>query len=124
MAMEIYPRAYLAMGNGDLVQVTNWNFVYTNNAKMKSTLRRQNSGVTRGNTEGTLKFDMEVPASGPERDYFMLVQSCEIKQIRAKLPGGIVRVLDGAFQELAEDQPMDDAFKVSMTFICGAKKGS
>jgi hypothetical protein len=124
MAMELYPRAYLAMGNGDLVQVTNWNFTYTNNAKMKSTLRRQNAGVTRGNTEGTLKFDLEVPASGPERDFFALVQSGELKQIRAKLPGGAVRVLEGAFQEIAEDQPADDAFKISMTFICGAKKGS
>jgi hypothetical protein len=112
------------MDNGDLVQVTNWNFTYTNNAKMKSTLRRRNAGVTMGNTEGTLKFDLEVPESGPERDFFTLVQSGQMKQIRQKLPGGAVRVLEGAFQEIAEDQPADDAFKTSLTFICGAKKAS
>lgn len=112
------------MDNGDLVQVTNFSLTLTNNAKMKSTLRRRNAGVVVGNFEGTLSFDIEVGPTGPERDYIGLVLSGRLKQVRAKLPGGETLVLDGAYSEWAGEQPADDAFKVSLSFMCGVKKAS
>jgi hypothetical protein len=119
-----YPKAAIAMGNGDLVQVTNFNFDFTNNAKLKHTLRRKVAGVVKGNEEGTLKFDLEIDETGPERDYFNLIKTGEIKQVRAKLPGGMTLVLKGAYQQLSLDQPLDDACKMSLTFICGADKAT
>lgn len=122
--METYPKAAIAMDNGDLVQVTNFTINANNNAKMKSTLRRRNSGVTTGTFEGQVTFDMEVPASGFERDYFTLVSSAQMKQLRVKLPGGDTFVCEGVYQQIQGEQPADDAFKASLTFICGVKKAS
>lgn len=122
--METYPKAAIAMDNGDLVQVTNFSINANNNAKMKSTLRRRNSGVVIGNFEGQITFDMEISESGMERDYFTLVSTGRLKQVRVKLPGGLTLVCEGAYQQIQGEQPADDAFKASLTFICGVKKAS
>ena len=88
MPMKKYPKAYLAMGNGDLIQVTNFTVNYGNSGKVKSTLRRPANGVTTGNPECTCTFDSEIDEDGPERNYWKMCDAGEIKQIRAKLPGG------------------------------------
>jgi hypothetical protein len=119
-----YPKAAIAQGAGDLVQVTNFNLDYTNNAKLKHTLRRKASGITLGVEEGTLKFDIEIDESGMERDYITFVKTGAVKQVRAKLPGGTTLVLKGAYSQFSLDQPMDDACKLSMTFICGVDKAT
>jgi hypothetical protein len=122
--VEKYPRAAIAMGNGELVQVTNFTVSANNNAKLKATLRRRNAGVVYGNFDGSIKFSMEFGETGPERDYVDLVLKGTVKQVRVKLPGGLTLVCEGVYQSFDIDQPLDDASKIDLTFICGIKKAS
>jgi hypothetical protein len=119
-----YPKAAIAQGAGDLVTVTNFNIDITNNAKLKHTLRMVAAGVSFGVQEGTLKFDIEISEAGLERDFIDDVKKGTIRQIRAKLPGGSTLVCKGAYSQASIDQPMDDACKVSMTFVCRVDKAT
>jgi|ERR687898_1647080 hypothetical protein len=118
MAQLKYPKAFLAMGNGDLIQVTNFSVQQTNGGKQKHTLRRPASGVSTGNPEHTVTFDSEIDENGPERNYWKDCKRGTIRQIRAKLPGGrTTLVVEGIFTQVNTDGPLDDATKVSCTFV-------
>lgn len=114
-----YGQAYLAMGNGDLVQVTNFNSTLTNNAKQKHTLRRKQAGVSLGVTESQISFDSIIDNKGPERNYWRMVQRGEVKQIRVKLATDSAEVFtyNGVYKDCNTDGPLDDATKVSCVFI-------
>lgn len=118
----IYPQSQLAMGSGDLVDVTNFNMTLTNNAKQKHTLRRTGAGISWGVIESNVSFDAILSEEGEERDFWGLVQSKVIKQLRAKIPGGRVLVVNGAYKDCNLDAPIDDATKISCTFIGKQKK--
>ena len=112
-----YPQAYLAMDNGDLVQVTNFTANITNNAKQKHTLRKSGAGISFGVTESTVNFDSIIDEDGAERDYWKAVKLKQLKQILIKEPGGRALTYNGAFQSLGADGPLDDAYKLSPVFI-------
>ncbi len=122
--MRLFPKAAIAQGAGDLVSVTNFNVDFTNNAKVKHTLRRKAAGITLGNEECTVKFDLEADETGLERDFITDVKRGTIKQLRIKLPGATTLVCKGAYSQASIDQPMDDACKVSMTFIGSLDKAT
>ncbi len=114
----IYPQAFLAQGNGDLVQVTNFSMTLTNNAKQKHTLRRKGAGVTLGTQETTVTFDFEIDENGPERNYWKDVMRGTIRQLRGKVPGGKTTLtVNGVYSGCDLDGPLDDATKGSATFI-------
>ncbi len=113
----IFPQAYLAMGNGDLVQVTNFRVGFKNGAKQMHTLRKKGAGIVLGNPETTCSFDSAIDEDGVERDHWRSAQKGEIKQLRAKLPGGKTLVVTGAYSSVDCDGPLDDAVKVSCEFI-------
>jgi hypothetical protein len=114
----IYPQAYLAMGNGDLVDVTNFKMTLTNGAKQVHTLRKKGAGIQFGVEESTVTFDSVISENGPERNYWRLAKKGLINQIRAKLPGGVsVLTVNGAFSTVDFDGPLDAATKVSCTFV-------
>ena len=113
----LYPQAFIAEGNGDLVQVTNFTVNLTDNSKQLHTLRRKGAGITQGTEETTVSFDSIIDEDGSERDYWRLVQKKLIKQLRAKLPGGKTLVINGKFKTANTDAPLDDAVKVSAEFI-------
>lgn len=111
--MKQFPKGAIAMGNGDLVQVLTWSLDVKNGLKLKHTLRSKAPvGVVLGNEEATLTFEAEIPAEGSERDYFELVKSGKITQLRLKTPGKTY-VMDGALSSVKFDAPIDDAVKVS-----------
>ena len=112
-----FPQAFLAMGNGDLMQVTNFTIDFTNGSKQVHTLRRKGAGFTMGNPETTVTFDSSLDEDGLERDYFKMARKGELKELRAKLPGGTTKVVKGIYQAVKTDGPLDDAVKVSCTFI-------
>ncbi len=111
-----YPRGAIAMGNGDLMQVTNATVDLKNNAKLKHTLRKKGAGAVLGNEECTVSFDFEIPEIGPEKDYIDLVQAGTVKQIRLKVPGKTY-VVNGVFSSCKHELPLDDAIKGSCEFI-------
>ena len=120
MAQEqlIYPQAFIAQGNGDLLQVTNFSITLTNNGKQVHTLRRKGAGVTMGTQESTVTFDFAIDEGGPERNYWRDVMRGIIRQLRGKVPGGkTVLTINGMYTGCDLDAPLDDATKGSATFI-------
>lgn len=113
---KIYPRGYIAMGNGDLIQVTNVKIDHTNNAKQVHTIRQKGAGITFGVEETTVSFDSVVSEEGPERDYLSMLKRGTIKQIRIKIPAETITI-DGAVSALSKELPLDAEIKFSITFI-------
>ena len=100
-----------------MVQVTNFTVNLTNNAKQVHTLRRKGAGFSMGTEESTVSFDFAIDEDGAERDYWRDVQKGNVKQLRAKLPGGKTLVVNGVYQSLDLDAPLDDMTKGSASFI-------
>lgn len=116
--MDIYPQAFLAMGNGDLLEVTDFSVSLDNGAKQHHTLRKMGAGIIFGTRNTNVSFNSSIPEGGPERNYWKDCIEKKIKQIRAKLPGGVTTlVINGAFKEVNTDGPLDDATKVACTFV-------
>lgn len=113
----IYPKAQLAMGNGDLMQVTNFSHNIDNKGKQQHTLRRTGAGLVMGKAESEVTFDYAVDEDGPEHNYIRMVQKGTIRQLRAKLPGGSVIVINGMATRHGLDAPLEDAVKGSVRFI-------
>lgn len=111
-----FPRGFIAMGNGDLIQVTNIKVDHVNNAKQVHTIRKKGAGIVMGVEETTISFDAVVDEDGPERDYLKLLKSGEIKQLRVKIPGETISV-NGVVSALSKELPLDAEIKFSITFI-------
>ncbi len=112
----LYPRGRIAMSTGDLIDVTNVKFEHTNNAKQVHTIVQKGAGIVQGNTESTVTFDMVVSEQGLERDYYGYLQNGLIKQVRLKIPGSTFTI-NGMVKQISAEIPLDDAIKVSITFI-------
>jgi hypothetical protein len=114
--MKIFPRGFIAMGNGDLIQVTNIKVDHVNNAKQVHTIRKKGAGIVLGTEETTVSFDAVVDEDGSERDYLKMLKSGEIKQVRVKVPGETISV-NGVVSSLSKELPLDGEIKFSITFI-------
>jgi hypothetical protein len=111
-----YPRGTVATGNGDLTQVTNLKGKYSNGAKLKHSLRKSPSGYTLGVKECSGSFDLEIPESGEERDYWSLVKDGTVKRLRIKIPG-TTKAINIVVSDLDFELPSDDAIKETVSFI-------
>lgn len=116
MGDKVYPRGRIATGSGDLIDVTNIKVNTTNNAKQVHTIIQKGAGVTLGVEETTVSFDSVVGEDGQERDYFFLVKSGRIGQVRIKIPGETMTV-EGAYKTRDFELPLDDSIKLSLEFI-------
>lgn len=114
---ELFAKAFIAQGNGDLVRVTNYSVTTTNNGKQVHTLREDGAGVTLGVRESTISFDFVVGENGFERNYIKDVQDGKIIQLRAKFPGGKVLTFNGIYTNVQLDAPLDDAVKGTVQFV-------
>jgi|SRR5690349_2060112 hypothetical protein len=113
-----YPQAFLAQGNGDLVQVQNFNVDLTNNGKQVHTLRRKGAGVVLGTEECTITFDAVIDEDGSERNYWRDCKRGVIRQLRAKVPGGRTTLTcNGIYTKVTLEGPLDAETKVSCTFV-------
>jgi hypothetical protein len=112
----IYPRGRIALANGDLVDCTNVKIDHTNNSKQVHTILKKGAGITQGNEETTVTFDLVISENGPERDWISYLKKGLIKQLRLKLPG-LTLTVNGVVKQSAIDMPLDDAIKQSVTFI-------
>lgn len=112
-----YPQAYLAQGNGDLMQVTDFTISTSNKGKQQHTLRRPQAGVVKGKPETKVTFNFAIDEEGIERPYIEDVLDGTIRQLRAKLPGGKTIAIDGMYTDCNLDGPLEDATKGSCTFV-------
>lgn len=116
MGDKIFPRGRIALGNGDLLDVTNVKVMTTNNAKQVHTMNKSGVGIVKGNEETTVSYDTVVSEDGQERDYFGLVKSGLITQVRIKVPGETITV-QGSYKTRSFDLPLDSEIKLSLEFI-------
>jgi hypothetical protein len=119
--VKLYPRGVLALGTGDLMQVTNVKHVFKNNAKLVHTIRRTPSGVTTGTHDTTLDFDAVCDEDGFERDFLKSILNGTIKEFRIKVPGETISV-KGVATERSLELPLDDAIKYSINVIGKTQK--
>jgi len=119
--MNLYPRGYIAMLNGDLMDVTNVKITQKNAAKLVHTLRKEGAGIVKGNEETDVSFDAVCPQQGAERDYFDDVRKGKIRKLRVKIPGETFTVI-GMYTDRDLDLPLDDAVKYSLKFIGRTEK--
>ncbi len=113
---KLYPRGRIALGNGDLIDVTNVKVDITNNAKQVHTLRQKGAGITLGVEETTVSFDLSISDEGEERDWVKFLKKGQIKTLRIKIPGRTISV-NGVVQSIGDELPLDDAIKQSISFV-------
>lgn len=116
MAGKIYPRGQIALGSGDLIDVTKVSYTHTNNAKQVHTIRQKGAGITLGTEETTVGFDAAISADGAERDYFKAVKKGLIQKLRIKVPGETITV-NGAFKDRNFELPLDTEITLALMFI-------
>jgi hypothetical protein len=114
---QIFGKAFIAQGSGDLVLVTDFSWNLENGAKQVHTLRQSGAGVAFGPEEGGCSFNFPVGENGFERDYVGDIQNRRLKQLRIKSPGGAVFTYNGAYKNLKLDASLDDATKGSVEFV-------
>lgn len=114
--MDIYPKGQIALGNGDLFDVTNVRHKVTRNATMIHTLRQQEAGTRLGPRETVVSFDALVNKDGPERNYLEMLMQGTVQQLRIKIPGETINVT-GVVSERSLEIALDDAIKYSIEFI-------
>lgn len=102
--LKQFPRGQIAIGGGDLQQTTNFEWDYSNNAKLVHTLRkRAPAGVVLGNESVTFSGQMVVDEDGPEIDLFDAVATGNFFVVRLKMPGltkgilGVINNVKGRF---------------------------
>ncbi len=113
---KIYPRGQVALGSGDLADATNIKVSTVNNAKQVHTIKQKGSGVTLGVEETTVSLEMVVSEDGEERDWLAMLKAGQIKQLRVKVPGRTMTI-NGTVKQIDYELPIDDAIKISLTFI-------
>ena len=113
---QVFEHARIALGNGDLVDVTNLNYSLSDGSKQVHTLRQKGAGWTQGIEETTVTFDAVVGENGEEADWVTYVKFNLKQQIRIKIPGRTITV-NGKFNSLTIDGPLDSEIKESLTFI-------
>lgn len=114
--MADFPRGRIALGSGDLFQVTNVSVNHTNNGKLLHTLRRKGAGTVLGTEESTVDYDAIIDEDGSERDYFKDVKRGTERQLRMKVPGETITV-NGIYTTRAFELPLDAEIKLSLSFI-------
>jgi len=115
---QFFPKARLALDNGDLVDVNSVTVSATNNAKLIHTLRKSPAGYTDGTQEVSLSFEGVISDSGQETDYKALVQRSISKQFRFKLPGGDTFVLNSRITKVDWKVDTENATTFSVEAIC------
>lgn len=110
-----FPRGYIAMDNGDLLDVTDVKIRDKRANKIKHTIRVEGAGKVKGPLETEISFDAIVSEDGPERDYLALLKSGKIKKLRYKMPGETGSI-KGTVDERSLEFPLEDAVKYSIIF--------
>lgn len=113
--VPVYPRGQISFGAGDLIQVTNVTWTYTNNAKLKHTLKKTPSGKVMGTKELSGSFTAIIDEDGFERDYISRVDSGEEVSMRLKLPQ-VTKSIVGFLTGIDGDMPLDDAVEVTVNW--------
>lgn len=118
MATEFldYPKARLALGSGDLIDVYDVSLSLEDGETVISTLRQNPAGSTVGKRSATLTFKAAISEEGFERDWFGKYAKRELVQARLKVPGRTFTV-NGRLTKPAITGNVDNFIDFSCTIV-------
>jgi hypothetical protein len=108
--LPLYPRAAIALDNGDLMQVTQCTVTQDRTVAVQNTMRQTASGVFIGHEKTELTFKAKCPETGPEREYYKMLRTGKIKTVRVKIPAetfAVVGAVSKRVLTLPEDAPIE-----------------
>jgi hypothetical protein len=114
--LKQHPRGQIAIGGGELQKATMGRFTVTNNAKLKHTLRFSPSGYVLGNKECSGTIEVDVDEDGLESDWYEDIENGQRKLFRFKIPT-LLKQIDGVCSSADTELPLDDACKLTVSFI-------
>ena len=117
MALGDYPRGQVTINGVAMYQVTDFNYTHTNGAKLRSTLRKDPAGSTRGARAVSFSFNCLLPDDPDDDDGIDFQNSVKYKipqLILLKLPAGQRVMLDCFFSEEGGDITLEDGVKKSV----------
>ena len=111
-----YPKGWLALDNGDLMQVTDFKITSKRNVKSVDTLRVEQAGLAVGPKSDEVSFNAVTDEDGPERDYMSMLKQKRIKSLRYKTPGEN-GTITGVASERTIEANVEDGVKYSVVFV-------
>lgn len=111
-----YPKARVAFGSGDLIDVIDYNLAYEDGEKVVSTLRQNPGGSTHGSRSCRLDLTLAQSEAGYERDFWGKYKKREVVQLRLKVPGK-VHTITGRFTQPKVAGNVDDFIKFNISVI-------
>jgi len=113
---EIFEVAKIAMGNGDLLSVTDFDLTLNTNVKQVSTLLKKGAGTFKGEETTAVTFNAVVGEFGEEADWLALVKQRSVKTLRAKVPNRTITVV-GEYGEVKIASTLDNVVTYSLSFV-------
>jgi hypothetical protein len=110
----LYYKAQLALGSGNLMDVTNFRIEFMDNSKKVNTFGGE--GIFQGSQDSTLSFDFSVGQYGEEADWVDMVKTLSIKQFRFKVPSRTL-TFEGKISNYSLESTLDSEIKGSVTVI-------
>lgn len=111
-----YPKGRLAIGPGDLIDVYDTNFAFTDGEKIVATLRANPSGSTGGPRSAKGTFKSAISSNGFERDFWGPYQKRQTVNLRFKMPGKVI-VIVGRYTEPQITSNIDNFIDFSVAVI-------
>jgi hypothetical protein len=114
MALGDYPRGQVTIGGVAMYQITDFNYTHTNGAKLRSTLRKDPAGSTRGARAVSFSFNVILPDDPADQDDVDWQNAVKYKipqLILLKLPAGERIMLDCFFSEEGTEITLEDGCK-------------
>jgi hypothetical protein len=110
------PRGQISFGAGDLVDVINVAFNFSNNAKMRPTLKDAWGHKVLGAKTLSGTFVTVLSEKGLERDYFSRVESGEAVSMRLKM-STLTKNVEGVLTGIDGTLPLDDAIEFTVHWL-------
>ena len=114
--LKVFTKAAVALGNGDLMDVTDAKIEQSRDVKLVHTMRVTAAGIFIGHEGTTFSCNAVCPTTGPERDYYQMLRTGRIKTVRVKIPGETFAIV-GAVSKRVLELPEDAPIKYSIDFV-------
>lgn len=113
---KLFPKGRLAMGGGDLQDITEIQQKESNGAKNIGTMRNPTAGAAEGEHTNEMTWKGVVSQDGFERDFRAAKRKMKVVQMRFKLPGETI-TQTGVITSLEVTSNKDGAIEYSCTHI-------
>lgn len=103
-----FPRGQVSIDGSNPQTITDYDYDFTNGAKLKPTLRNPTGGVVLGPKAVSFSFNMLIDSDGEEIDVDQAVDTGEVMLFTLKFPGGITKVIIGVLNSASAKFSIDD----------------